>query len=60
MDPEDSRHPETENVKGTFMLIGAEAAENIGLMQRLVREGNEVGNHTYTQSRHQRNLAAAA
>ena len=30
------------------MLIGAEAAENIGLMQRLVREGNEVGNHTYT------------
>jgi peptidoglycan-N-acetylglucosamine deacetylase len=37
-----------KNVKGTFMLIGAEAAENIGLMQRLVREGNEVGNHTYT------------
>ena len=37
-----------ENVKGTFFLIGAEAAENIGLMQRLVREGNEVGNHTYT------------
>jgi len=37
-----------KHVKGTFMLIGAEAAENIGLMQRLVREGNEVGNHTYT------------
>jgi cellulose synthase/poly-beta-1,6-N-acetylglucosamine synthase-like glycosyltransferase/peptidoglycan/xylan/chitin deacetylase (PgdA/CDA1 family)/spore germination protein YaaH len=37
-----------KNVKGTFMLIGEEAAENIGLMQRLVREGNEVGNHTYT------------
>jgi peptidoglycan-N-acetylglucosamine deacetylase len=37
-----------KNVKATFMLIGAEAAENIGLMQRLVREGNEVGNHTYT------------
>jgi cellulose synthase/poly-beta-1,6-N-acetylglucosamine synthase-like glycosyltransferase/peptidoglycan/xylan/chitin deacetylase (PgdA/CDA1 family)/spore germination protein YaaH len=35
-------------VKGTFMLIGAEAAENVGLMQRLVREGNEIGNHTYT------------
>ena len=37
-----------KNVKGTFFLIGAEAAENIGLMQRLVRDGNEVGNHTYT------------
>ena len=37
-----------ENVKGTFMLIGMEAAENIGLMQRIAREGNEIGNHTYT------------
>jgi cellulose synthase/poly-beta-1,6-N-acetylglucosamine synthase-like glycosyltransferase/peptidoglycan/xylan/chitin deacetylase (PgdA/CDA1 family)/spore germination protein YaaH len=37
-----------KKVKGTFMLIGAEAAENIGLMQRVVREGNEIGNHTYT------------
>jgi len=37
-----------KNVKGTFFLIGAAAAENIGLMQRLFREGNEVGNHTYT------------
>ena len=37
-----------KDVKGTFFLIGAEAAENIGLMQRLAREGNEVGNHTYT------------
>jgi cellulose synthase/poly-beta-1,6-N-acetylglucosamine synthase-like glycosyltransferase/peptidoglycan/xylan/chitin deacetylase (PgdA/CDA1 family)/spore germination protein YaaH len=37
-----------KNVKGTFMLIGAEAAENIGLMQRVAREGNEIGNHTYT------------
>jgi cellulose synthase/poly-beta-1,6-N-acetylglucosamine synthase-like glycosyltransferase/peptidoglycan/xylan/chitin deacetylase (PgdA/CDA1 family)/spore germination protein YaaH len=37
-----------KNVKGTFMLIGMEAAENIGLMQRLAREGNEIGNHTYT------------
>ena len=37
-----------KHVNGTFMLIGAEAAENIGLMQRVVREGNEVGNHTYT------------
>jgi peptidoglycan-N-acetylglucosamine deacetylase len=37
-----------KNVKGTFMLIGSEAQENVGLMQRLVREGHEIGNHTYT------------
>jgi len=37
-----------KNVKGAFMIIGAEAAENIGLMQRVVREGHEIGNHTYT------------
>ncbi len=35
-------------VKGTFMMIGAEAARNVGLMQRVVREGHEIGNHTYT------------
>ncbi len=33
---------------GTFMLIGAEASDNISLMQRIVREGNEIGNHTWT------------
>src|SRR5215469_5224845 len=32
----------------TFMMIGEEAQQNIGLMQRVVREGNEIGNHTYT------------
>jgi len=37
-----------KNVKGTFMLIGSEAQENVGLMQRIVREGHEIGNHTYT------------
>ena len=37
-----------KGVKGTFMFIGADASENIGLMQRTVREGNEIGNHTYT------------
>jgi peptidoglycan-N-acetylglucosamine deacetylase len=35
------------NVKATFMMIGAEAQENIGLMQRVKREGHEIGNHTY-------------
>ena len=37
-----------KNVKGTFFIIGAEAADNISLMRRIVRDGNEIGNHTYT------------
>jgi cellulose synthase/poly-beta-1,6-N-acetylglucosamine synthase-like glycosyltransferase/peptidoglycan/xylan/chitin deacetylase (PgdA/CDA1 family)/spore germination protein YaaH len=37
-----------KGVKGTFMLIGAAAAENVGIMKRMVREGHEIGNHTYT------------
>jgi peptidoglycan-N-acetylglucosamine deacetylase len=37
-----------KGVKGTFMIIGEEAQKNIGLMQRIVREGHEIGNHTYT------------
>ncbi len=37
-----------KHVKGTFMAIGAEAAEHVGIMQRIVRDGNEIGNHTWT------------
>jgi cellulose synthase/poly-beta-1,6-N-acetylglucosamine synthase-like glycosyltransferase/peptidoglycan/xylan/chitin deacetylase (PgdA/CDA1 family)/spore germination protein YaaH len=37
-----------KNVKGTFFMIGSEAAENVGLMKRVQREGHEIGNHTYT------------
>ncbi|MFC5862586.1 glycosyltransferase [Acidicapsa dinghuensis] len=37
-----------KNVKATFMLIGSQAQENVGIMQRMVREGHEIGNHTYT------------
>jgi cellulose synthase/poly-beta-1,6-N-acetylglucosamine synthase-like glycosyltransferase len=29
-------------------MIGSEAAENIGVMQRVEREGHEIGNHTWT------------
>ena len=37
-----------KHVKAAFMAIGSEAADNISLMQRIVREGHEIGNHTYT------------
>ena len=29
-------------------MIGAAAEENVGLMKRVVREGHEIGNHTFT------------
>jgi len=37
-----------KNVKATFMMIGTEAQENVSLMQRVFREGHEIGNHTYS------------
>lgn len=36
------------NVVGTFFMIGAEAQNNVGVMQRVFREGHEIGNHTFT------------
>lgn len=36
------------NVKAAFMVIGEAAQENTGLLKRYVREGHEVGNHTFT------------
>jgi cellulose synthase/poly-beta-1,6-N-acetylglucosamine synthase-like glycosyltransferase/peptidoglycan/xylan/chitin deacetylase (PgdA/CDA1 family)/spore germination protein YaaH len=37
-----------EKVKGTFFVIGEQAENNVGLLQRYVRDGHEVGNHTFT------------
>ncbi len=37
-----------KGVKGTFMIIGDEAQEHISLLRRVVREGHEIGNHTWT------------
>jgi cellulose synthase/poly-beta-1,6-N-acetylglucosamine synthase-like glycosyltransferase/peptidoglycan/xylan/chitin deacetylase (PgdA/CDA1 family) len=38
-----------KNVKGAaFMIIGEAALENVGVMKRELREGQELGNHTYT------------
>ncbi len=33
---------------GTFFVVGAHAAEHPDLVRRALREGNEVGSHTYT------------
>jgi len=37
-----------KNAKGTFLIIGAEAAEHVGVMQQVFRDGNEIGNHTWS------------
>ena len=37
-----------EHVPATFFVIGSEAARYPGLVRLVVREGNEIGNHTYT------------
>ena len=36
------------NVRGTFFMIGEMAEANVGVMQRVYREGHEIGNHTFT------------
>ena len=36
------------NVKATFFMIGEVAGNNVGVMQRVYREGHEIGNHTFT------------
>ncbi|MGC2298233.1 MAG: glycosyltransferase [Acidobacteriaceae bacterium] len=36
------------HVKGTFFVIGEEAQNNIGGLKQYVREGQEIGNHTFT------------
>jgi cellulose synthase/poly-beta-1,6-N-acetylglucosamine synthase-like glycosyltransferase/peptidoglycan/xylan/chitin deacetylase (PgdA/CDA1 family) len=37
-----------EHVPGTFFVIGSEAARHPDIIRMLVRDGNEVGNHTFT------------
>ena len=37
-----------KHVKGAFMVIGEQAQDNVGLLRRYIREGHEIGNHTYT------------
>jgi cellulose synthase/poly-beta-1,6-N-acetylglucosamine synthase-like glycosyltransferase/peptidoglycan/xylan/chitin deacetylase (PgdA/CDA1 family) len=37
-----------QHVPGTFFLVGSEAARHPDLVRRLARDGNELGNHTFT------------
>ena len=40
-----------EGVRATFFFTGAELEENPGLGERFVREGHELGNHSYSHER---------
>src|SRR5438445_12108646 len=37
-----------EHVHATFFVIGSQAARNPGIVRTLVRDGDELGNHTFT------------
>jgi cellulose synthase/poly-beta-1,6-N-acetylglucosamine synthase-like glycosyltransferase/peptidoglycan/xylan/chitin deacetylase (PgdA/CDA1 family) len=39
-----------EHVPGTFFVIGSEAARHPDIVRLLVRDGNELGNHTFTHT----------
>jgi cellulose synthase/poly-beta-1,6-N-acetylglucosamine synthase-like glycosyltransferase/peptidoglycan/xylan/chitin deacetylase (PgdA/CDA1 family) len=36
------------HVHATFFMVGSQAARYPGIVQMLVRDGNEIGNHTFT------------
>ncbi|PYS98689.1 MAG: polysaccharide deacetylase [Acidobacteria bacterium] len=38
----------TENVKATFFIVGENGQENPDLLRRIVAEGHEIGNHSFT------------
>ena len=38
------------NVPATFFVVGSQAARHPGLVRRLVRDGHELGNHTFTHA----------
>jgi poly-beta-1,6 N-acetyl-D-glucosamine synthase len=41
---------EKENVPATFFIVGINAQQNIPLLQRIYRDGFEIGNHTFTHN----------
>lgn len=41
---------EKEKVPATFFIVGINAERNIPLLQRLYKDGYEIGNHTFTHS----------
>lgn len=46
----------TKNVRATFFVLGQAAKENPALLKRLIKEGHEIGNHSYSHDFQQRRL----
>lgn len=42
---------ESRRVPATFYVIGKEASREVAVMRRLVRDGHEIGNHTWSHPR---------
>lgn len=40
-----------ENVKATFFLIGADIEKNKGATEKIIAEGHEIGNHSFSHNR---------
>ena len=49
-----------KHAPATFFVIGSNANQYLGLLQREYAEGHEIGNHTYTHPRNERDFQAAA
>ncbi|MEO6406364.1 MAG: glycosyltransferase [Ferruginibacter sp.] len=41
---------ENEKVPASFFIVGLQAEKNIPILQRIYRDGYEIGNHTFTHS----------
>jgi hypothetical protein len=39
-----------EGVRGTFFMVGSQAAQHPGVVREVVRAGGEIGNHTFTHT----------
>ena len=40
-----------ENIKATFYLIGNDIEKNLGETEKIIAEGHEIGNHSYSHQR---------
>lgn len=47
-----------KQVKATFFVIGENAYQNPSLLRRMVKEGHEIGNHSYTHNYNQNKMTA--
>ena len=47
-----------KQVKATFFVIGQNARQNPSLLRRMIKEGHEIGNHSYTHNYNHNKMVA--